>query len=196
MAFKKLLDKQDPVAVEVHASFSSSRDHKAFSAGVIRAVRGEPAVSKIEKNKNNAVKQSNNASTSADAKNTAAAKNVCRHMLSTGKCRSGSSCKFSHDVSAQVGSVEPKAAKTTSNMSEKGNNTKLTEKKKQAPSTPSRAKVQPVASTAAAVDGASVSTPPRDTEEKKAGTITTFYLFVTSKITCTHLCDLCALYVA
>jgi hypothetical protein len=39
LAFKQLLEKKDPIAVEVHAKFSSSGDQSAYATGVLKAVQ-------------------------------------------------------------------------------------------------------------------------------------------------------------
>jgi len=186
VAFKKLLDQKDPAAVEVHAAFSATRNHAAFEAGLLKVVRGSSGDVKPQKAKPALAKQSNPnqqqtqqtpAATNVP-KPTTVSKNICRHMRTTGTCKSGSNCKFSHDLAGQIGdahaAVEPKVAKVPLSKPEKSNNRKNEKPNQLPPNTPPRGSARPVESTPERpTSEAGASTPPRSPAEKAAGTLDT-----------------------
>ena len=129
MAFKKLLERKDPTALEVHSSFSASKDFTAFNAGVIRAVRGSTAIQK-----NNTVQKNISNSNSKDTVRvplvtaTSGTAQVCRHMQKTGICRNGSACKFSHDLAARTDSNSKAGKNPTNNNNSNRNNNRIAPK--------------------------------------------------------------------
>jgi len=143
VAFRKLLSQNNPVAVEVHAAFSTTRDHAAFNAGVIRAVRGLPVEANASKMKAGLPKTANPQTKTPNSTTKPAP--VCRHMQNTGNCKSGSSCKFSHDITArEVAVTDPKLGRVPLSKPDKA---KTTAQKSVAPNTPPRPQSRQVAST-------------------------------------------------
>ena len=98
--FKKLLEDRDPSAVAIYASFTTSKDSSQFNKAVNQLfssskTRAVPAAAAVPAH--GSVNNANNSSA------------VCNALWKTGKCRYGSSCRFSHQLNSAPSSSAPSA---------------------------------------------------------------------------------------
>lgn len=84
--FKKLLEDQDPSAVAIYASFTTSKNSSQFNRAVNQLFSSKTRTAAIPTHAS--VNKTNNDSV------------VCNALWKTGKCRYGSSCRFSHQLSS------------------------------------------------------------------------------------------------
>lgn len=174
VAFRKLLAEKNPVAVEVHAAFSATRDHTAFNAGVIKAVRGSSFKTNAPNVKTSLPKSAHPQAKTANGATKPVA--VCRHMQNTGNCKSGNSCKFSHDVAVrEAAAVEPKLGRVALSKQDKTNNQPTNTLKAAGSNTPPRPQNRQAVGTSdlkTAEPADSQINPPKSPADRAAGTYT------------------------